>query len=236
MQLRIYTYKITFEEIPHWYWGVHKEKKHNDGYMGSPVTHKWMWKFYTPKIQILEFFPYTDEGWREAQEVEKRIIQSDLNNPLCLNEGCGIMISLEVSRKVGRDNVALSRGLYSNEYQGSDRHKEVGRKSGTETGSKNVELKRGVFSDEYQSSERHKEVGRTSGTQAYVNGTGIHSEDWKNSEEYKKNKSDAGLKGGEVTSKQVWVSLYDGYEGTAANVARHNKSRGADPNSRVRVR
>jgi hypothetical protein len=89
MQPRIYTYKVTFEEIPHWYWGVHKEKRYNDGYMGSPVTHKWMWEFYTPRIQILELFPHTDEGWSEASEVERRLILPDLNNPLCLNERCG---------------------------------------------------------------------------------------------------------------------------------------------------
>jgi hypothetical protein len=101
MQPRIYTYKITFEEIPHWYWGVHKEKKYNDGYMGSPVTHKWMWEFYTPKIQILEVFPPTDEGWKEASQVELRLIRPELNNPLCLNEGCGPCVSLEISRRNG---------------------------------------------------------------------------------------------------------------------------------------
>ena len=99
MQPRIYTYKITFEEISHWYWGVHKEKRYNDGYMGSPVTHKWMWEFYTPKMQILELFPFTDEGWKEAGTVELRLIRPDLNNPLCLNEGCGPRVSLEISRK-----------------------------------------------------------------------------------------------------------------------------------------
>ena len=101
MQPRIYTYKITFEEIPHWYWGVHKEKRYNDGYMGSPVTHKWMWEFYTPKMQILELFPFTDEGWREANLVEDRLIKPDLNNPLCLNEGCGARVSREASQRGG---------------------------------------------------------------------------------------------------------------------------------------
>lgn len=101
MQPRIYTYKITFEEIPHWYWGVHKERRYNDGYLGSPVTHKWMWEFYTPKIQILEVFPLTDEGWEEANLVEDRIIKPDLNNPLCLNEGCGARVSREASQRGG---------------------------------------------------------------------------------------------------------------------------------------
>jgi hypothetical protein len=56
MTPRIYTYKITFEEIPHWYWGVHKEKNYGEEYLGSPVTHAWMWEFYTPRVQLLEFF------------------------------------------------------------------------------------------------------------------------------------------------------------------------------------
>jgi hypothetical protein len=99
---RIYTYKVTFEEIPHWYWGVHKEKKFGEFYIGSPKTHKWMWEFYTPKIQILEFFPYTDEGWKEANLVEKRLIKPDLNNLLCLNENCGGCISLACASEGGK--------------------------------------------------------------------------------------------------------------------------------------
>jgi hypothetical protein len=60
-----------------------------------------MWEFYTPKIQILEVFPFTDEGWKEALVIEKRLIRPDLNKSLCLNEGCGMGVSLEVSRKNG---------------------------------------------------------------------------------------------------------------------------------------
>jgi hypothetical protein len=99
MQPRIYTYKITFEEVPYWYWGVHKERRYNDGYLGSPVTHKWMWEFYTPHLQILEIFPYSEEGWVEANSVERRLILPDLNNPLCLNEGCAGTLSLEACRR-----------------------------------------------------------------------------------------------------------------------------------------
>jgi hypothetical protein len=102
MQPRIYTYRVTFEEIPHWYWGIHKEKTFNDGYLGSPVTHKWMWKFYTPKIQILELFPYSEEGWSEAIDVERRLIIPDLNNPLCLNERVGAIRSWDVQAKASK--------------------------------------------------------------------------------------------------------------------------------------
>jgi hypothetical protein len=99
MQPRIYTYKITFEEIPHWYWGVHKEKKFGELYLGSPVTHRWMWEFYTPRVQFLEFFPFSEEGWAEVKAVEDRIIKPDLNNLLCLNERYGGITSLYVLRR-----------------------------------------------------------------------------------------------------------------------------------------
>jgi len=99
MQPRIYTYKVTFEEIPDWYWGAHKEKKYGDGYLGSPDTHSWKWVFYTPILEICELFPYTDEGWREARNVENRCIKPDLNNPLCLNEHVGGLMSLEACRR-----------------------------------------------------------------------------------------------------------------------------------------
>jgi len=102
MQPRIYTYKVTFEEIPDWYWGSHKEKKYEDGYLGSPVTHVWKWEFYTPILEICELFPYTDEGWKEARKVEDRCIRPDLNNSLCLNENVGGSISLEANRRGGK--------------------------------------------------------------------------------------------------------------------------------------
>jgi hypothetical protein len=102
MKLRIFTYKVTFEEVPYFYWGVHKERFFNDGYLGSPKTNAWVWDFYTPYLQILECFDYTEEGWKEANLVEDRIIKPDLNNPLCLNERCGGVCSLAVRSAVGR--------------------------------------------------------------------------------------------------------------------------------------
>ena len=99
---RIYLYKITFEEVPYYYYGVHKEKYYNEEYWGTPITHKWCWKFYTPKKQILEVFDYTDESWLEAQEVEKRIIRPFLNDNWCLNEGCGGKYSSKLSSKAGK--------------------------------------------------------------------------------------------------------------------------------------
>lgn len=100
--LRIYTYKITFEKVPYYYYGVHKEKKFNEYYMGSPVTHKWCWELYTPKKQILEFFEYSDEGWMKAQSIETRLIRPVYNtDKWCLNESCGGQISLEILKNCG---------------------------------------------------------------------------------------------------------------------------------------
>jgi hypothetical protein len=103
MQPRIYVYKTTFEEIPDWYWGAHKEVKYGESYLGSPKTHSWKWNFYTPHLQICEIFPYTDEGWTQARRVEDSCILPDLNNPLCLNEHVGGLMSLEICRKAGKN-------------------------------------------------------------------------------------------------------------------------------------
>jgi hypothetical protein len=102
MNPRIYTYKVTFEEIPDWYWGVHKEKKFGEHYLGSPSTNKWKWDFYTPKLQVLEEFPYSEEGWIEANLLEDRLIAPDINNIFCLNEHFGGVFSLRVCSEAGR--------------------------------------------------------------------------------------------------------------------------------------
>jgi len=107
MQPRIYTYKVTFEEIPDWYWGAHKEKKCGEPYLGSPKTHAWKWEFYTPHLQICELFPYTDEGWIEAQNVENCCIKPDLNNHLCLNEHYGSVISFEALKRGAQKTLGI---------------------------------------------------------------------------------------------------------------------------------
>jgi hypothetical protein len=86
---RIYTYKITFEEVPYYYYGSKKERYYNQNYFGSPVTNKWCWDLYTPKKQILELFDYTDEGYEKCIKMENRLIKPVLNDPWCLNEGYG---------------------------------------------------------------------------------------------------------------------------------------------------
>jgi hypothetical protein len=152
---RIYLYKITFEEVPYYYYGVHKEKKFGERYWGRPVTHKWCWDFYTPKKQILQFFDFTDEGWLEALEVEKRLIKSFYNTDRwCLNENCGGIISLEILRKNG-------------EVVG----KQFGEKYGKINGIKSLECKVGIHG---LSKEELSEAGKKGGSKARKLGVGIH--------------------------------------------------------------
>lgn len=86
---RSYTYKITFPSQGWWYWGVHKEKKAGEVYNGSPKIHAEKWDWFEFEKQILEYH----ETYEEAREAEIRLIKPDLNNPMCLNEGCGGVMS-----------------------------------------------------------------------------------------------------------------------------------------------
>jgi hypothetical protein len=110
---RIYTYKITFEEVPYYYYGSRKEKKYNEYYMGSPVTHKWCWELYTPKKQILELFDYTNEGYEECRRVENRLIKPFLDDPYCLNKNCGGIVSTEMCKKGAKTQVENKIGIHS---------------------------------------------------------------------------------------------------------------------------
>jgi hypothetical protein len=103
-----------------------------------------MWEFYTPHLQVLEVFDYTDEGWDLAQKVEKRLIRPDLNNPFCLNERCGGNISIAAKSLGGRsakrgDKVRAGK---SGNPEGKARG---GAKSGAANGRENVLLARGAM-------------------------------------------------------------------------------------------
>ena len=145
---RIYTYKITFEEVPYYYYGVHKEKKFNEYYMGSPVTNKWCCDFYTPEKQILEFFPHTESVWLEAQEVETRLIKPVFTNDgWCLNRSCGGIVSMDQLIKGGKKTYELKLGVHN---LTREQLIEIGKKTPKEqliqNGKKVYELKLGAHS------------------------------------------------------------------------------------------
>ena len=67
--------------------------------MGSPSTHKEYWSLYTPVKEIIEVFENSQGGKLKAQLFEKELIRPDLNNPLCLNEGCSGVISTDINSR-----------------------------------------------------------------------------------------------------------------------------------------
>jgi general stress protein YciG len=189
---RIYLYKITFEEVPYYYYGVHKEKVFEEYYMGSPHTHKWCWELYTPKKQILEIFEFTDDGWLEALGVEKRIIKPFYNiDKWCLNESCGGVVALEINRKTGKLSSQkckeLNIGIFSlSKQQLSENGKKGGNKvkelslgicglsveERIKNGVKNYELGIGIHA---LSSNQKSEFGKIGGEKMYQMKKGIFS-------------------------------------------------------------
>jgi hypothetical protein len=88
-----YGYKIIFADGS-WYWGTSKYKgapPENDGYYGSPKTHKHKWKEPHSKIVLKVFH---DEETRVRYET--MCILPDLNDPKCLNEHAWPCISRAV--------------------------------------------------------------------------------------------------------------------------------------------
>jgi general stress protein YciG len=208
---RIYLYKITFEEVPYYYYGVKKEDYYNQEYWGTPITHKWCWELYTPKKQILQFFDFTDEGWIEAQEIEKRLIRPFYNtDKWCLNENCGGKISLKVCKETGRKNYENKVGIFSFTKEELSENGKIGGKRGFETMYNN---QIGIFSPSFD--EKRSELGKKlvkylrenkagiyglsfeelseAGKVGYVNGLGKLSTE---------EKSENGRKGGKVSGKK----------------------------------
>ena len=199
---RIYIYKITFEEVLYYYYGVHKEERYNEYYMGSPISHKWIWEFYTPKKQILEIFDFTNEGWLEAQEIEKRLIRPFFNtDEWCLNENCGGIISLDILKENGKRVSEKYSSL--NGIKNGNRAKELGigihgrtkeqmtedgRKGGLITGKRCYELGIAIFS---LTKEQLSENGKKGADKLKELGIGIHGRT-------KEQMTEDGKKGGKI--------------------------------------
>jgi len=249
MQPRIYTYKITFEEVPYYYYGVKKEKYFNQEYWGSPKTNKWCWELYTPKKQILQVFPYTDEGWLEAQEVEKRLIQPVFNtDKWCLNENVGGNISLECLSRSGIKVKELGVGVHA---LTKEQRSENGKKGGKKGGTKIKELGLGIHG---LTSEQHSKNGKKAGIKAKKLGLGIHG---LTSEQRSENGKKAGTKskelgvgihgltpeqmaenrkkGGKKTSAQKWMCLETGYITSAGPLTNYQRKKGIDTTKRIRI-
>ncbi len=241
---RIYTYKITFEEVPYYYYGVKKEKYFNQKYFGSPVTNKWCWELYTPKKQILEIFDYTDNGYYQAYEVEKRLIKPALNDKWCLNENVGGIMSLSLLKKVGETHFKNNTGVFS---LSKDDRTLLSKK----IVEKNKKNKVGIFS---MSREEILDAAKKGGQKSFETKTGIFSltEQQKkeinqklkeerrgiygiSSERRKEIGRISGKKSAKIINSQRWECCETGYVSTPAGLSVYQKARGIDTSKRRRI-
>ena len=228
---RIYVYKITFEEVSYYYYGVKKEKYFNEEYWGSPITNKWCWELYTPKKQILQLFDFTDEGWIEANKVEKRIINEFYNDDKwCLNENCGGTPSLEIKRKTGKRAKELKTGIFS---LTEEQIKENSRISGINNRNRGI----GIFS---LTKEQLSECGKVGGKKGIETQRkfklGLFS---LTTEQRRENGKEAGKKSGKIgsriTNAQKWMCLETDYVSNSGGLSRYQKSRGIDTSKRKQI-
>ena len=227
---RIYTYKITFDEVPYYYYGVHKEKVFGEEYLGTPITHKWCWDFYTPKKQILQVFLYTDDGWLEALEVEKRLIMPVYHSDKwCLNESCGGQVSLDIRRRNGQKAYELGIGIYKKTIENIEKRKEIGRK----TGKKTYELGIGVHGRSREKMiEDGKKGGKNGGRKTYELGVGLYAIPIEDKVEVCRK---GGKVGGRISSSQKWICLETGFITNAGNLTKYQKAKGIDTSKRKRI-
>jgi hypothetical protein len=242
---RIYTYKITFEEVPYYYYGVKKEKYFNQEYWGSPKTNKWCWDFYTPKKQILEFFPFTDEGWVEAQKVEMGLIGPFYNNDKwCLNESCGGIISLDILREAGKKSAEINKNLKTGIYARTPEQMIIDGKKGAQKAKEN---ETGIFS---LTTEQLSENGKKGGTKTYELGLGLFSLTKEQMIENGKKTSKKAKKLGlgifaltpeqrseysKITNSQKWMCSETGFITTPGALTHYQRARGIDTSKRVRI-
>jgi hypothetical protein len=248
---KIYLYKITFEEVPYYYYGIHKERKYGEEYWGSPITNKWCWEFYTPKKQILELFDYNDDGWVKAQEVEKRLIRPFLNDRWCLNERCGSKFSLKILSENGKrvGNVWGKRNVETGHIQElgkifGNKHKENGtgvfsqtKEQMSENGKKGTQIQKEMGTGVWgltpeqrtqMGKKGGKKGGRVMGQRHYEEGTGIFS---LSPEEKLENCSKGGLK----SNSQKWICTETGYITTSGPLSLYQNKRGIDTSKRKRI-
>ncbi len=246
-QPRVYTYKITFEEVPYYYYGVHKEKVFGKEYWGSPVTNKWCWERYTPKKQILELFDYTDEGYIKAQEIEGKLIKPVYNtDKWCLNANCAGCFSLsseersKLSREIGLRHIQNKTAIFSipleerieNSKKGAQKTRELGlgiyaitpeqriensRKSGIKT----RDLKIGVHG---LTPEQKSEAGKKGGLKNKENKSGVCG--------MSKEQRQQNVK---KTNSQKWVCTETGFITNSGSLSRYQKARKIDTSNRVRL-
>lgn len=238
---RIYVYKITFLEVPHYYYGVHKEKRFNEYYMGSPKTNKNYWELYTPQKEIIKEFPFTDEGWLIANDFEDDLIRPVYNtDPLCLNESCSGVCSLKIKRQTGKMTQELGIGIFSQtKEQLQENGRKVGKKYGHIGGKKSApkrkELKTGIFglTLEQRIENSKKSTGGKKVKELKLGICGLTLE--QRTENGKKYGHIGGKIGSKITNSQKWMCTETGYITNPGALTKYQRARGIDTSKRKRI-
>lgn len=152
-----YTYKITFEDLPgYFYYGKHKDKGDLESYLGTPRTWRRIWDLFKPRKQVLQWY----KTWEEVSKAEDSIIKETWKSRYSLNENYGGCFSEEAcregGRKTGKRNVlsmnshlkTVQQRKKNGELTGrenilkipKEKRRELGRRSGKKTGSKNAKV------------------------------------------------------------------------------------------------
>jgi len=186
-----------------------------------------MWVYYTPVLQVLEFFPCTEEGWKEAQTVEKRLIKPDLNNPLCLNENCGGILSLESCQKGAK--VTLNTLHSEKDEQGRSVH-------GVNS-VKNLE-KIHDAKDDSGKSVHAVSAGKQTHREKDEFGRSVHglqSADRIHAQKDEQGRSVTAVKSMEKVNSQRFRCEVTGHVSNPGGLSRYQVKRGIDTSKRVRV-
>jgi hypothetical protein len=213
----------------------------------------------------LEIFSYTDEGWIEAQEVEKRLIKPFYQtDEWCLNESCGGVMSLKVKsqngKKVAENHKKNGTGLYAltpeQKSEGGKKGGKIGGKNGGKISGK-MQYKLGIGIHGMTFEEKSKRSTKN-GLKHKENKTGVcgRSKE-KMSEDGKKGGKISGqktyelsiglfglsleqqkenqIKGGKVVTSQVWECTVTGHRSNPGALTKYQRARGIDTSKRERI-
>lgn len=170
--MRYYTYKITFIDLPcYFYYG----KKKDDGkpYYGSPVTWKHLWDQFEPEVQILEWYKTEQEAaFAETALINATWKQEWNNRRYSLNENVNGRISEEGCMRGGKSGgptcVKTKRGIFDPDHHDSVRNGSI--KGGQIVSEANIRLKRGLFdpSNKQLLREASKQGGKVMNSQKWI--------------------------------------------------------------------
>lgn len=227
--MKYYTFRVLFADGSFYYARKTSRSKLSpecDGYYGSPITHKDKW-FNTIhcKDEICLYNTFEEMALAEIE-----LIRPHLNNPLCLNECCGGLLSLDKITQIGRDNVRLKRGWFAIT---TEERKIIGSK----TGSRLRDEGKGIFG---MTPEEKKALGRKNGERQKQSKTGVCGLTPGQRKEIGNRVRDLGLGlfalskeqriiNSRKASEQKWVNThpdFDSYVSTAAGLTHWQRARG----------